>query len=52
MYPVVFFDAPRVKIHEEGLVRNKATYLAPGLGSRDPLPCVSACGTQSDLHHG
>jgi putative transposase len=28
MYPVVFFDALRVKIREDGLVRNKAIYLA------------------------
>lgn len=31
MYPVVFFDALRVKIREEGLVRNKAVYLALGV---------------------
>jgi putative transposase len=30
MYPLVFFDALRVKIREEGLVRNKAIYLALG----------------------
>jgi putative transposase len=28
MYPLVFFDALRVKIRDEGLVRNKAVYLA------------------------
>ncbi len=28
MYPVVFFDAPRVKIKEDAVVRNKAIYLA------------------------
>ena len=28
VHPVVFFDALRVKIHEEGLIRNKAVYLA------------------------
>jgi transposase-like protein len=40
MYPVVFFDALRVKIREEGLVRNKAIYLALGVlpdGTRDIL---------------
>lgn len=40
MYPVVFFDALRVKIREEGTVRNKAIYLALGLlpdGTRDIL---------------
>jgi len=28
MYPVVFFDALRVKIRDEGMVRSKAVYLA------------------------
>jgi putative transposase len=28
IYPVVFFDALRVKIRDEGLVRNKAVYVA------------------------
>ena len=40
MYPVVFFDALRVKIREESVVRNKAVYLALGVlpdGSRDIL---------------
>jgi len=40
MYPVIFFDALRVKIGEEGLVRNKAIYLALGVlpdGTRDSL---------------
>jgi transposase-like protein len=40
MYPVIFFDALRVKIREEGLVRNKAIYLALGVlpdGTRDIL---------------
>ncbi|MFJ4349262.1 IS256 family transposase [Pseudomonas sp. NPDC089401] len=40
MYPVIFFDALRVKIREEGLVRNKAVYLALGVlpdGTRDIL---------------
>lgn len=30
-YPVVFFDALRVKIRDEGLVRNKAVYVALAL---------------------
>ena len=30
MYPLVFFDALRVRIRDEGTVRNKAVYLAPG----------------------
>ena len=40
VYPVVFFDALRVKIREDGVVRNKAVYLALGIqrdGSRDIL---------------
>src|SRR5579863_3986733 len=39
-YPLVFFDAIRVKIHDEGLVRNKAVYLALGVaadGTKDIL---------------
>jgi len=32
MYPVVFLDAIRVKIRDEGTVRNKAVYLALGIG--------------------
>jgi transposase-like protein len=38
MYPVVFFDALRVKTREEGVARNKAIYLALGVlpdGTRD-----------------
>ena len=31
MYPVVFFDALRVKIRTDGLVSNKAVYLALGI---------------------
>jgi putative transposase len=31
MYPVVFFDALRVKIREDAVVRNKAVYLALGV---------------------
>jgi putative transposase len=40
MYPVVFFDALRVKIREDAVVRNKAIYLALGVlpdGTRDIL---------------
>lgn len=40
MYPVVFFDALRVKIREDAVVRNKAVYLALGVlpdGTRDVL---------------
>ncbi len=40
MYPVVFFDAPRVKMRDNSVVRNKAVYLALGVlpdGKRDIL---------------
>ena len=40
VYPVVFFDALRVKIREDNVVRNKAVYLALGVrrdGTREVL---------------
>ena len=40
VYPVVFFDALRVKIREDAVVRNKAVYLALGVcrdGAREIL---------------
>jgi len=40
VYPVVFFDAIRVKIREDNVVRNKAVYLALGVrrdGAREIL---------------
>ena len=40
MYPIVFFDALRVKIRDEGTVKNKAVYLALGVladGTKDVL---------------
>jgi len=40
MYPVIIFDALRVKIRDEGVVRNKAVYLALGIdrdGQKDVL---------------
>ena len=40
MYPVVFFDALRVKIRDEAVVRSKAVYLALAVlpdGTRDML---------------
>jgi putative transposase len=40
LYPVIFFDALRVKMRDEGVVRNKAVYLAIGVlpdGTRDVL---------------
>ena len=40
VYPLVFFDAIRVKIRDEGLVQHKAVYLALGVtasGTKDVL---------------
>jgi putative transposase len=40
LYAIVFFDALRVKMRDEGMVRNKAAYLAIGVlpdGRKDPL---------------
>jgi putative transposase len=40
LYPVVFFDALRAKIRQDGVVRNKAVYLALGIlpdGTREIL---------------
>jgi transposase-like protein len=40
VYPLVFFDALRVKIRDEGLVRNKAVHIALGVradGSKEIL---------------
>ena len=34
VYAIVYFDALRVKIRDEGLVRNKAVYLAIGITCR------------------
>src|SRR5687768_15628740 len=31
MYPIVYFDALRLNIRDEGAVRNKAVYLALGI---------------------
>ena len=40
LYPIVFFDALRVKIRRDGVVKNQAVYLALGVaadGTRDVL---------------
>jgi transposase-like protein len=57
MYPVIFFDALRVKIREEGLLRNKAIYLALGVlpdGTRDILGIwiENTEGAGATQHHG
>jgi putative transposase len=45
-YPLVFFDAIRVEIRDEGFVRNKSVYIALGIlpaGTKGILGKVSAC---------
>ncbi len=40
VYPLVFFDALRVKVRDEGVVRNKAVHIALGVradGAREIL---------------
>src|SRR5262249_33744517 len=40
VYPLIFFDALRVKVRDEGLVRNKAVHIALGVradGSKEIL---------------
>lgn len=40
VYPIVFFDALRIKVRDEGVVRNKAVHIALGVradGSKDIL---------------
>ena len=43
LYPLVFFDALRVKIRDEGTVRNKAVYLALGVRPDVTLPPTCPC---------
>ena len=44
IYPLVFFDALRVKIRDEGLVRNKAVHIAPASAPTAPRKS-SGCGS-------
>jgi transposase-like protein len=40
LYPLIFFDAIRIKVRDEGTVRNKALYVALGVradGSKEIL---------------
>ena len=56
VYPLVFFDALRVKVRDEGTVRNKAVYIALSVlwpnhaetvdahhGARPILPAIGLC---------
>ena len=47
MYPVIFFDALRVKIREDNVVRNKAVYLALGRAARRHAATSSGCGSRT-----
>src|SRR5438067_13886661 len=44
IYPLVFFDALRVKVRDEGLVRNKAVHIALGVRADGPRKS-SGCGS-------
>ena len=44
LYALVFFDAIRVKVRDEGMVRNKAVYVALEFGPTEPRK-FSACGS-------
>ncbi|MDR7156678.1 transposase-like protein [Sphingobium xenophagum] len=42
IYPLVFFDAIRVKIRDEGMVRNKAIHIALGVrAGLSGFPCAA-----------
>jgi putative transposase len=49
MYPVIFFDALRVKIREDNVVRNKAVYLALASG---PMAAATSLGCGSRIPKG
>ena len=44
VYPLIFFDALRVKIREEALVRNKAVHVALGVRA-DGTKVILGCGS-------
>jgi putative transposase len=47
-YAIVFFDALRVKIRDEGLVRNKAVYLVIGMDSSSYMHVLGLWIAQTD----
>ena len=49
MYPVVFFDALRVKIREDAVVRNKAIYLAIGVNMAGNKEVLGLWGAQTQF---
>jgi putative transposase len=48
VYPVVFFDALRVKILDEGLVKNKAVYVALALNPDGEKDVLGLCVDRAD----
>jgi putative transposase len=58
VYPLIFFDALRVKIGDEGLVRNKAVHIALGVradgrpgGVNSRTGAAPAASMPSSYHH-
>ncbi len=52
MYPVVFFDALRVKMRDEGVVQSKAVYLALAIlpdGTRDILGLLGGTDRRREM---
>jgi transposase-like protein len=47
MYPVIFFDALRVKIREDNVVCNKAVYPALGVRADGSREIHSGCGSRT-----
>jgi len=43
LYPLVFFDAIRVKVRDEGTVRNKAIYVTLGVRPDGTKESVALC---------
>jgi transposase len=41
VYPLVFFDALRVKVRDEGLVRNKAVHIVRAVEQRPNRGCIT-----------
>lgn len=42
VYPLVFFDALRVKVRDEGIVRNKAVHITSGFVPMAPRRCLGS----------
>ena len=48
VYPVIFFDALRVKIRDEGLVKNKAVYIALALNAEGEKEVLGLSNEQTE----